>query len=92
MMIVEAGKTTAENRKVTIFIGEQLGSRRYISVMQSADRYVVRRHPQASNLWDVIDTMRGGEVVFGGDALTEGQARAMAATLSRHYRDWREGR
>jgi hypothetical protein len=61
-------------------------------MQQSADRYVVRPNPQASNLWDVVDTMRGGEVVLGGDALTEGQARAMAATLNRHYRDWREGR
>jgi hypothetical protein len=61
-------------------------------MQQSGDRYVVRPNPQAPHLWDVVDTMHGGEVVLGGDALTEGQARAMAATLNRHYRDWREQR
>ena len=58
--------------------------------MQSADRYVVRPNPQAPNLWDVVDTMHSGEVVLGGDALLEGQARELAERLSRHYREWRE--
>ena len=57
--------------------------------MQGGDRYVIRSHPDAPDLWDVVDTMRDGEVVFGGEALNEGQAREMAATLNQIWREWR---
>ena len=62
--------------------------------MQSGDepRYIIRPNPSAPGRWDVIDTVRGGEVVLGGEALLEGQAREWAERLSRHYREWREGR
>ena len=61
-------------------------------MQQSADRYVVYRHPNAPDLWDVVDLMRGGELVLGGEALLESQARELAERLSRHYREWREKR
>jgi hypothetical protein len=56
--------------------------------MQGADRYDVRPHPDGPHLWDVVDTLRDGEVVFGGEALTEGEARQMTATLNRIWREW----
>ena len=59
---------------------------------QSGDRYVVRSNPNALDLWDVIDTMRNGEIVLGGEALTHGQATELAERLSRHYREWRRDR
>ena len=60
--------------------------------MRGGDRYVIRPHPNAPDLWDVVDTMRDGEVVFGGEGLNEGQAREMAATLNRIWREWRRER
>lgn len=61
-------------------------------MQQSADRYVVHPNPTAPDLWDVVDTMRRGEVVLGGEALLERQAREIAERLSRIYREWREQR
>jgi hypothetical protein len=61
-------------------------------MQQSGDRYVVRPNPNAPDLWDVVDMMRGGEVVLGGEALTRGQATELAEQLSRHYREWRQER
>jgi len=60
--------------------------------MQGGDRYVLRPHPDAHDLWDVIDTTRGGEIVLGGEALARGQAVELAERLSRHYREWRRDR
>ena len=60
--------------------------------MNGGDRYVIRPHPNTPDLWDVVDTMRDGEVVLGGEALPESQARELAERLSRHYREWREHR
>ena len=60
-------------------------------MQQSSDRYVVRPNPNAPHLWDVWDTHRD-EPVFGAQALLRGQAREIAATLNRIYREWREGR
>ena len=57
-------------------------------MQQSGHRYVVRPNPHAPDLWDVIDTMRAGDVVLGGKALTRGQATELAERLSRHYREW----
>jgi len=53
---------------------------------------VVRPNLNALDLWDVIDTMRNGEIVLGGEALTHGQAAELAERLSRHYRQWRRDR
>jgi hypothetical protein len=50
----------------------------------------LRPNPKAPDLWDVIDTFHGGEIVLGGEALTRGQAIELAERLSRHYREWRE--
>ena len=60
--------------------------------MQSGDRYVISPHPNAPELWDVVDTMRDGEVVLGGEALPESQARELAERLNRLYREWRQER
>ena len=68
-----------------------LCSAHYIAIVQqSSDRYVVRPNPNAPHLWDVWDTHRD-EPVFGAQALLRGQAREIAATLNRIYREWREG-
>ena len=60
--------------------------------MQGGNRYVIRPHPNAPDLWDVIDTTHGGEIVLGGEALMRGQTTERADRLSRHYREWRRGR
>ena len=58
--------------------------------MDSGDRYIVRPNPQAPGLWDVVDTMHDNAAILGGEALSEGQARELAATLNRHWREWRQ--
>jgi hypothetical protein len=60
--------------------------------MQGGDRYVIQPHPDVPDLWNVIDTMRVGEIVLGGEALTRSQATELAERLSRHYREWRRDR
>jgi hypothetical protein len=61
--------------------------------MQSGDepRYITRPNHNAPHLWDVWDKLRD-EPVFGAQALLRGQAREIAETLNRIYREWREQR
>jgi hypothetical protein len=60
--------------------------------MPGEERYVIGPYSDTPHLWDVVDTMRGGEVVLGGEALSESQARELAERLNRYYRDWRRER